>query len=94
MFDYSRKLRHSIRNFAPDLLHSNGLKMNVLEHGPKAPVCPSSGTFHDYVSSRPFMRKALRLYARRAAAMLANFQLCPRRSLRMFEQWGRNSHSL
>ena len=69
---YSRRLGQMIRSFNPDLLHSNGLKMSVLGARAKDPGLPMVWHIHDYVSSRPFMRKALRLYGRRPAATLTN----------------------
>jgi glycosyltransferase involved in cell wall biosynthesis len=69
---YSRRLGQTISSFAPDLLHSNGLKMSVLGARAKDPGLPMVWHIHDYVSSRPFMRKVLRLYGRSPIATLAN----------------------
>ncbi len=69
---YSRKLRRCIHEFAPDVLHSNSLKMNLLGAWAKGRRLPIIWHLHDYVSSRPFMSKVLRLYRNRCSAMLAN----------------------
>ena len=69
---YSRKLRRCINEFAPDVLHSNSLKMNLLGAWAKRPRLPIIWHLHDYLSSRPFMSKAMRFYRNRCAAMLAN----------------------
>ncbi len=70
--NYSRKLRRSIKEFAPDVLHSNSLKMNVLGVWAKSARLPIVWHLHDYVSSRPIMSKAMRFYSSNCAAMLAN----------------------
>lgn len=70
--DYSRKLRCCINKFAPDVLHSNSLKMNLLGAWAKRSRLPIIWHLHDYLSSRPFMSKAMRFYRNRCCAMLAN----------------------
>ena len=70
--DYSRKLARLIQGFAPDVLHSNSLKMHLLGAWATHPRPPIIWHLHDYLSSRPFMSKALRFYRRRCAAVLAN----------------------
>ena len=69
---YSRRLRRCIGEFAPDVLHSNSLKMHLLGAWAKGRRLPIIWHLHDYVSSRPFMSKAMRLYRNRCSAMLAN----------------------
>lgn len=69
---YSRELRRSINEFAPNVLHSNSLKMNVLGVWARPKGIPIVWHLHDYVSSRPIMSKAMRFYGRHCAAMLAN----------------------
>ncbi len=69
---YSRKLSQSIRDDAPDLVHSNSLKMHLLGVWGKGPRPPIVWHLHDYLSPRPFMSKALRSCRRRCAAVLAN----------------------
>jgi glycosyltransferase involved in cell wall biosynthesis len=70
--NYSRRLRRCINEFAPDVLHSNSLKMNVLGVWASRKRVPMVWHLHDYVSSRPIMSKAMRFFRRRCAAMLAN----------------------
>lgn len=70
--NYSRKLRCTITEFSPDVLHSNSLKMNVLGVWARPSRVPIVWHLHDYVSSRPIMSKAMRFYGRHCAAMLAN----------------------
>ncbi len=68
---YARQLSHRIREFSPDLIHSNSLKMHVLAAWGHTPS-PIIWHLHDYLSSRPFMSQALKRYRRRCAAVLAN----------------------
>ncbi len=70
--NYSRRLRRCIREFNPDILHSNSLKMNVLGAWAKSPGLPMLWHLHDYVGCRPVMRKAMRWNQRRCSAILAN----------------------
>jgi glycosyltransferase involved in cell wall biosynthesis len=70
--NYSRQLRRRIREFKPDILHSNSLKMNVLGAWAKSPGLPMVWHLHDYVGCRPVMRKAMRWNQRRCSAILAN----------------------
>jgi glycosyltransferase involved in cell wall biosynthesis len=69
---YVLKLRRTIGNAAPDLIHVNGFKMQLLS----AWACPRSVPIiwhiRDYVRSRRVMRKLLRLHALRCAAVIAN----------------------
>jgi glycosyltransferase involved in cell wall biosynthesis len=69
---YSRQLGHSIKTFKPDVLHSNSLKMNLLGAWAKGRRLPIIWHLHDYVSSRPFMNKAMRFCRNRCSAILAN----------------------
>lgn len=69
---YSRQLRRCINEFAPDVLHSNSLKMNLLGAWAKGRRLPIIWHLHDYVSARPFMSQAMRFYRNRCSAMLAN----------------------
>ena len=69
---YVLRLRKAIGDAAPDLVHVNGFKMQLLS----AWACPSGVPIiwhiRDYVCSRRFMRKLLRLHAVRCAALIAN----------------------
>jgi glycosyltransferase involved in cell wall biosynthesis len=68
---YVARLRRVIRTFAPDIVHSNGLKSHLLAGW------ASSGPaivwhLHDYLGSRPTTARLLRRNVRRCAAVLAN----------------------
>lgn len=71
-FAYVRKLRSVIREFAPDVIHSNGFKMHVLGLWAKPRGAPIIWHVHDYVSSRPLMSRLLRRYSTRCVLALAN----------------------
>jgi glycosyltransferase involved in cell wall biosynthesis len=69
---YLRRLRRSIRAFGPDLLHTNGLKMDLLGVWACPPGTAVIWHVHDYIGSRPFTARLLRWNARRCAAVVAN----------------------
>ena len=69
---YLWRLRRALRDEAPDVVHTNGLKMHLL----CALAAPRAASVvwhvHDYVTTRPVMARALRVCARRVAAVVAN----------------------
>jgi len=69
---YVRQLRRMLRERAPDVIHSNGFKMHVLAALAKPRAVPLIWHLHDYVQSRPFMARLLRLLQIRCALVLAN----------------------
>ena len=69
---YVRKLRRVIREFDPDVLHTNGFKMHILGAWAKPSGVPLIWHIHDYVSLRPVMAGLLRRYSRRCTAAIAN----------------------
>jgi glycosyltransferase involved in cell wall biosynthesis len=69
---YVRTLRRAIRNLAPDLIHTNGLKMHVLGLWAKPRKTPLLWHIHDYLSLRPVMSPLLRAHSSSCAAALAN----------------------
>jgi glycosyltransferase involved in cell wall biosynthesis len=69
---YVRKLRAALREFAPDLLHTNGFKMHILGLWSRPKRTPVIWHIHDYVSKRPVMARLLRRYARQCAAAVVN----------------------
>ncbi|HET6841825.1 MAG TPA: glycosyltransferase family 4 protein [Candidatus Angelobacter sp.] len=69
---WSRQLHQAIEEFAPDLIHSNTLKMHVLGSFANRTRRPLIWHLHDYIGSRPFMRRALRFCRNRCTAVLAN----------------------
>ena len=71
-FRYLRSLRHAIRSIAPDVIHTNGLKMHLLGAWVRPRGAAVVWHLHDYAGSRPVMAKLLRRYAHRCAAVVAN----------------------
>jgi glycosyltransferase involved in cell wall biosynthesis len=70
---YLGRLRASIREFAPDLLHTNGLKMHLLGAGPYRPSGPKLvWHLHDYLGPRPMTASLLRWRRSRCTAIVAN----------------------
>src|SRR2546428_3648957 len=69
---YAMRLRATLRRLAPDVVHANGLKMDVLS-GLAAPRrLPIVWHLHDFVGRRPLARRLLRALVGRAAAIVAN----------------------
>src|SRR5260370_13071642 len=75
--NYSRQLRRRIREFKPDILHSNSLKMNVLGAWAKSPGLPMVWHLHDSVGCRPVMPKAMRWIQRPCPAFPATSTSLP-----------------
>ena len=69
---YCRRLRSAIRDAAPDLIHSNGLKMHIAGAWARPSDTPFIWHIHDYVGQRPLGARLLRFYAPRCAAAVAN----------------------
>jgi glycosyltransferase involved in cell wall biosynthesis len=68
---YLGRIRAAIREFAPDVLHTNGLKMHLL--GARTDRAPKLvWHLHDYLSSRPISARLLRGSRLRCAAVVAN----------------------
>jgi glycosyltransferase involved in cell wall biosynthesis len=68
---YLGRLRAAIREFAPDVLHTNGLKMHLL--GSRVRRRPKLvWHLHDYLGPRPMSAKLLRWNRSRCSAILAN----------------------
>jgi glycosyltransferase involved in cell wall biosynthesis len=72
LLSYVRQLRRLIREFKPDLIHTNGLKMHVLGAWANPSRVPLIWHVHDYVSARPLMARAMRRLSKRCALVLAN----------------------
>lgn len=68
---YGSRLRAEVSRFAPDIVHSNGIKMHVLG----ALVRPSTASlvwhFHDYPSARPVTSRLVRSLRSRCGAVIA-----------------------
>jgi glycosyltransferase involved in cell wall biosynthesis len=69
---YTRQLRRVLRELAPDVIHTNGLKMHVLGVRSRPRRIPVIWHIHDYVHSRPISARLLRRYAAQCAAVVAN----------------------
>lgn len=72
---YRRRLADTIAAIAPDVIHTNGLKMHLLgiwaaAFGKLRPI-PVLWHLHDFVGTRPLMGPLLRAHARRCAAAVA-----------------------
>jgi len=68
---YLGRVRRAIRDFAPDVLHTNGLKMHVL--GAFTRSAPALvWHVHDYLGTRPLSARLLRWNRARCAAVIAN----------------------
>ncbi len=68
---YVARLRRVIRTFAPDVVHSNGLKTHLLA-GWASSRPALLWHLHDYLGSRPMTARLLRRNVRRCAAVVAN----------------------
>jgi glycosyltransferase involved in cell wall biosynthesis len=69
---YVRGLHSVLNGLAPDLLHTNGLKMHLLGVWSRPSRVPVIWHVHDYISSRPVMARLLRRYANGCAAIVTN----------------------
>jgi glycosyltransferase involved in cell wall biosynthesis len=72
LVQYIRALRRHLRELAPDLMHTNGLKMHLLGIRSAPMGVPVIWHIHDYIGARPLMGQLLRLHARRPAMAIAN----------------------
>jgi len=71
VYRFHEALRRTIRAFAPDLLHSNGLKTHLLSPSLVGRSMPIVWHLHDFVSQRPLMRRGLAAVNGRASLGLA-----------------------
>jgi glycosyltransferase involved in cell wall biosynthesis len=69
---YVARLRQAIREFEPDLVHSNGLKMHLLSTCVPGNQLPVVWHIHDYVRSRPVAGPLLRMFKSRCSGVVAN----------------------
>jgi glycosyltransferase involved in cell wall biosynthesis len=70
---YGTRLRHAIRAFRPDVIHTNSLKMHVLGAW-ASPEIPVVWHLHDYVGARPMTARLLRWSIHKGGAIIANSQ--------------------
>jgi glycosyltransferase involved in cell wall biosynthesis len=69
---YVRQLRAALRTIAPRIVHTNGFKMHALGTLASPHGTPVVWHMHDYVTTRPIMKRLMRLLAGRATIALAN----------------------
>lgn len=69
---YLRALRHVIREHAPDVVHTNGLKMHLLGAWSQPDDGITLWHVHDYVGRRPLSARLLRRYAALCATIVTN----------------------
>jgi glycosyltransferase involved in cell wall biosynthesis len=67
LWRYRRRLRRAVRELAPDLVHSNGIKTHLLARLAGTGTTPVVWHVHDFYADRPFVRRMLR-WARRGVA--------------------------
>jgi glycosyltransferase involved in cell wall biosynthesis len=69
---YSSNLRRLLREIAPDILHTNGLKMHVLGALARPRKVALIWHVHDYVGARPIMSRLMRVLVPRCSLALTN----------------------
>ena len=69
---YLGRLRRQLSGLAPDIVHTNGLKMHILGAHSKPRGAKLIWHLHDYPQSRPITERLLAHDAHRCAAALAN----------------------
>jgi glycosyltransferase involved in cell wall biosynthesis len=72
VLSYLKKLRYSIKIFAPDVIHTNGFKMHILGIWARRQSTPVIWHIRDYVQIRPVMAKLLKWHVARCSAIIAN----------------------
>ncbi|NNB94014.1 glycosyltransferase family 4 protein [Corallococcus exiguus] len=71
---YGLDLRRAVREAAPDLLHSNGIKTHLLSAATTGLPVPRVWHVHDFLGERPLVRRALSGLHPLASAAIANSQ--------------------
>lgn len=74
IFRYARTLRQTLRQLAPDIVHTNGFKMHILGALSRPRRAKLVWHIHDYVQARPLMTRLMKLFSRRCAIALTNSQ--------------------
>ena len=69
---YARRLQKRLRDFHPDIIHSNGLKMHLLGAQVRPPHAKLVWHLHDYPAARRLTARLLASQIHRCDAMLAN----------------------
>ncbi len=71
---YVSKLRSLLRTYKPDLIHTNGLKMNLLGLWARPKGVRVVWHLHDYVGNRPITAALMRRFASGCSTVLINSQ--------------------
>jgi glycosyltransferase involved in cell wall biosynthesis len=69
---YVLNLRRTLREITPDLVHGNGLKMDLLGAWAKPSATPMLWHIHDHLQSRPLMPHLMRLTSGACSAAITN----------------------
>jgi glycosyltransferase involved in cell wall biosynthesis len=69
---YRRALSGLLDEIAPDVIHTNGLKLHVIASRAARLDVPVVWHIHEYLAHRPLSRRLLRHHAPRASAVVAN----------------------
>lgn len=68
---YRQRLQRVLERLQPDVVHTNGYKMHVMGAWSRPRSAALMWHLHDYVSSRPMMARAMRLFSRDCDAAVA-----------------------
>jgi glycosyltransferase involved in cell wall biosynthesis len=71
---YTSNLRRLLREIAPNILHTNGLKMHMLGALARPGKSALIWHVHDYVGARPITSRLMRVLVRRCSLALTNSQ--------------------
>ncbi|HST52678.1 MAG TPA: glycosyltransferase family 4 protein [Pyrinomonadaceae bacterium] len=69
---HALRLRRVLKCLAPDIVHANGFKAQLLAAWSRPACVPVAWHVHDFVSSRPVASRLLRLSSRHCAVAVAN----------------------
>jgi glycosyltransferase involved in cell wall biosynthesis len=81
---YAARLRRHLTELAPDVVHTNGLKMHVLGARTRPDAARVIWHMHDYPDSKPLTAALLSLQARRCSAVIANSESVAARTRLLF----------
>jgi glycosyltransferase involved in cell wall biosynthesis len=81
---YAARLHRHLMEFAPDIVHTNGLKMHLLGARTRPRGARLVWHMHDYPDIRPLTAGLLSMHASRCAAVIANSESVATRTRRLF----------
>ncbi len=81
---YTSRLRHHLRELAPDIVHTNGLKMHVLGARTRPRGAKLVWHMHDYPDVRPLTAALLSSQSPRCATVIANSESVATRTRALF----------